>query len=174
MTSRVVGCLAVLVLTCAGPVFGQSFLAGVDVGGHAGVYVTDNGFGEKRVGFRLTARLDAIPIGIQGAASWYVPRDPVTGGSIGGRQHWVSLIVYPASRWWYVGAGVTNFGLTTDVPLGSRGFILEDPQTGTMTQTGGTLPIGPLSLFGELQILNTFTPDKGLGAVLFSGVNVSL
>ena len=98
----------------------------------------------------------------------------IDGGSIGGRQHWVTVIVYPASRWWYLGVGITNFGMTTDVPLESRTFILEDPQTGTMTQTGVVLPIGRLSLFGEMQILNPFTPDKGLTALFFTGFNFTL
>jgi hypothetical protein len=43
-----------------------------------------------------------------------------------------------------------------------------------MTQTGVVLPIGRLSLFGELQILNVLTPDKGLEAFFFSGVSVSI
>ena len=174
MTLKVVGCLTVLFLTCAGPVSGQRLLSGVDVGGHMGFNASNGNIERERFGLRCTARLETFPIGIQGALSWYVPEELSEGGSIGGRQHWVTVIVYPASRWWYIGAGIVNFGLTTNVPLGSRGFILEDPVTGTMTQTGVTLLLGPLSLFGELQILNTFTPDKGLGAVFFSGLNVSI
>ena len=174
MTLRVVGCVAVLFLTFAGPVSGQRLLSGVDVGSHIGFNASNGVIDGERFGLRLTARLDALPIGIQGAVSWYVPDELLRGGSIGGRQHWVTVIVYPASRWWYLGVGITNFGLTTDVPLESRTFILEDPQTGTMSQTGVVLSIGRLSLFGELQILNTFTPDKGLGAVFFSGLSVSL
>jgi hypothetical protein len=172
MTSRVVGCVAVLFLTFAGPTDGQRILSGIEVGGHVGFDASDADIRDKRVGLRCTARLDAVPLGIQGAISWYLPHE--IGESIGGRQYWVTAIVYPASRWWYLGVGVTHLRLTTDVPPESRSFILGDPVTGTMTQTGVTLPIGPLSLFGELQILNTFTPDKGLGALFFSGLSVSL
>lgn len=174
MTSRVFGCVAMLFLTCAGPAIGQGFLSGVDVGSHFGFDASNADIENKRVGFRCTARLDALPIGIQGAVSWYVPRDPVRGGSIGGFQHWVTAVVFPASRWWYLGGGITRLGYQTDVPEGSRDFILEDPETATMTQTGVTLPLGRVSLFGELQILNTFTPDKGVGALFFAGVSLSL
>lgn len=171
---KTVGLLVVLLLLAAGPGCAQGPFASIRVGGHAGLNTADDDSGNWNLGVHGIARFSGAPIGISGGLNYFIPEDIGYEVSAGGQRLWLSAVVFPVGNLWYLGTGATCLRMTASTP----GEVVT--LTGSMfkmrpfVQTGLSLPVGRLTLFGEAQVLNQVAQHHPPAVHFLAGANLSM
>jgi len=158
----------------ASPALAQGPFARTEVGGHVGTDVTNGPFEDWRVGVHGMARFEVLPVAVYGAVSFYVPDDVGDNVSRGGRQMWLSAVAFPFGRVWYLGTGVTHIRATVSTTVEDVTASVSASDVFHIVQTGLSLPIRRVSLFGELQLLNVLASNNGVVEFIFAGASLSL